>query len=406
MPPDSSDRLRATWGNPVDDGALKQIYACMMKGTGAVGGALMADHHLGYSMPVGGVIAYEDKVSPSGVGYDIACGNKAVRIDLSAHELRPRIAEFMDAIWETISFGIGRRNKEPVDHDLFRDDPAWDIEMAHGFHDLARKQLGTVGGGNHYVDVFSDEEDRVWVGVHFGSRGLGHRIATHFVKLGGGSNDFHAPPVLFDADSHVGQEYIACMKLAGRYAYAGRNWVCDRVCRLLSATVAEEVHNHHNFAWLEKHEGRQLWVVRKGATPAFPGQRGFIGGSMGDISVIVEGLDTEDAALGYHSTVHGAGRVMSRTAAAGRVRWKKPKKRGPVQPVVLKEGKVSREMMESWVREWGVELRGAGTDESPHCYKRLPEVLAHHSGSIRVQHTLRPLGVAMAGPETHDPYRD
>ena len=143
-------------------------------------------------MPVGGVIAYDGKVSPSGVGYDIGCGNKAVRVDLKAGELRSRIAAFMDEIWETISFGIG---------------PAWDLSLARQFHNLARTQLGTVGSGNHYVDVFADEEDRVWIGVHFGSRGLGHRLATHFIRMGGGSNNFHAPPVLFDADSQVGQEY-------------------------------------------------------------------------------------------------------------------------------------------------------------------------------------------------------
>lgn len=392
---DLTDRLRAAWGNPVDDGALKQIHACMEDGSGAVGGALMADHHLGYSMPVGGVVAYDNKVSPSGVGYDIACGNKAVRVDMHVDELRPRIGPFMDDIWNTISFGIGRRNKETVDHPLFEDDPAWDIDVARKFHNLARTQLGTVGAGNHYVDVFADEQQRVWIGVHFGSRGLGHRLATHFMRLGGGRNDFFAPAVLFDADSQVGQEYIACMKLAGRYAYAGRDWVCERVCELLGEPAVEEVHNHHNFAWLEEHDGRSVWVIRKGATPAFPGQRGFVGGSMGDISVIVEGVDTPEAARGYNSTVHGAGRVMSRTAAAGRGRGKN-----------RKPGKISRRMMEDWIAEWGVELRGAGTDESPHCYKRLPDVLEQHADSIRVLHTLTPLGVAMAGPETHDPYRD
>jgi tRNA-splicing ligase RtcB len=390
-----NDLLRAAWGDPVDDGALKQIRACMADGTGAVGGALMADHHLGYSMPVGGVVAYDNKVSPSGVGYDIACGNKAVRLDLAADELRPRIAEFMDEIWHTISFGIGQKNDERVDHPLFDDDPAWEIDVARQFHNLARSQLGTVGSGNHYVDVFADDEGWVWIGVHFGSRGLGHRLATHFMRLGGGRNDFHAPAVLFDADSQVGQEYIACMKLAGRYAYAGRDWVCQRVVGLLGAAVTDEVHNHHNFAWLEEHDGRQVWVVRKGATPAFPGQRGFVGGSMGDISVILEGVDSPEAQAGYYSTVHGAGRVMSRTAAAGRGRGRN-----------RKPGKISRSMMQEWIDEWGVELRGAGTDESPHCYKRLPDVLEQHRDSARVLHRLRPMGVAMAGPDVKDPYRD
>ena len=147
-------------------------------------------------------------------------------------------------------------------------------------------------------------------------------------------------------------------------------------------------------AWLEEHDGQQLWVVRKGATPAFPGQRGFVGGSMGDISVIVESVDSDEAVQGYRSTEHGAGRVMSRMAA-GRGRGKNRKK-----------STISRQMMEDWIRDWSVELRGAGTDESPHCYKRLPDMLVHQEGSIRVQHNLKPLGVAMAGPDTHDPYRD
>jgi tRNA-splicing ligase RtcB len=151
-PTRTTDRLRAAWGDPVDDGALKQIHACMADGTSAVGGVLMADHHLGYSMPVGGVIAYDGKVSPSSVGYDIGCGNKAVRVDLKADDVRPRIAALMDEIWEMISFGIGRRNKEPVSRPLFEDDPAWDLSLARQFHNLARTQLGTVGSGNHYVD--------------------------------------------------------------------------------------------------------------------------------------------------------------------------------------------------------------------------------------------------------------
>ena len=120
---------------------------------------------------------------------------------------------------------------------LFDDDPAWSIDMASGLRSLARGQLGTVGAGNHYVDVFADEVDRVWIGVHFAPRGLGHRLATHFMRLGGGSDDFHAPPVLFDADSRWGGEYRACMELAGRYAYAGRDWVCRRVCEILGSPV-------------------------------------------------------------------------------------------------------------------------------------------------------------------------
>ncbi len=390
------------WGEPLDN-AVRQIVNCARS---AEHTALMADHHLGYSMPIGGVAAYRDAVSPSGVGYDISCGNKAVLLDADPDLVTSEIAAVMDEIWETLSFGIGRKNDEPVEHELFRDDPAWDIEVAGRLKSLAQGQLGTIGSGNHYVDLFLDEERRVWCGVHFGSRGLGHKLATHFIRAGGGREGIDVDPVLLGTGSQLGQEYVACMKLAGRYAYAGRDWVCAKVASLLRCNILDEVHNHHNFAWEEEHFGEELWVVRKGATPAFPGQRGFIGGSMGDISVIVEGVDGEESARSMYSTVHGAGRVMSRTAAAGKRRWKRARRRAGKKQRKAEGGAVSRQMMMEWVSREGVELRGAGTDESPHCYKRLPEVLEYHSAGIRILHTLKPIGVAMAGAEEYDPFRD
>ena len=141
----------------------------------------------------------------------------------------------MDDLWRTLSFGIGRKNREPVEHELFDDDPAWDLPEAAQHRDLARAQLGTIGSGNHYVDLFADEADGVWVGVHFGSRGLGHKLASHFIRAGGGRDGIHVDPVLLATDSDLGQRYLACMQLAGRYAYAGRDWVCARVARLLGA---------------------------------------------------------------------------------------------------------------------------------------------------------------------------
>lgn len=414
------------FGEPIAN-AVEQIVNCRQE---AAHVALMADHHLGYAVPIGGVVAYEGRVSPSGVGYDIACGNKAVLLDAHADDVRRDIGRIMDEVYDCLSFGIGRKNDEDVDHPLFYDDPAWDIEVAAELKDKARAQLGTIGSGNHYVDLFVDERERVWVGVHFGSRGLGHKLATHFVKAGGGQDGIHVAPVLLRDDEPLGQEYIACMELAGRYAYAGRDWVCERIARLLGAAILDEVHNHHNFAWKETHGGQDLWVVRKGATPAFPGQRGFVGGSMGDVSVILEGVDSAESEVALYSTVHGAGRVLSRTAAAGKVRrrwtcprcvWVQPpgthkpddsacpscghvglKKR----PVQVQEGQVTQAMMMEWVRAQGVELRGAGTDEAPHCYKRLPEVLAYHRETVRILHTLTPIGVAMAGANEFDPFKD
>jgi tRNA-splicing ligase RtcB len=383
----------SVWGEVLDD-ALRQMQNCQRK---AARCALMADHHIGYAVPIGGVVAYKDKVSPSGVGFDIACGNKAVRLDIPAEQVRRDIKVIMDDIFSTLSFGIGMKNNERVDHPLFHD-AVWegcDALRKLGLKKLAQEQLGTVGSGNHYIDIFVDEKDRVWVGIHFGSRGFGHRIATYFIKAGGGRDGMHVDPVVLEVRSDLAQEYIVCMKLAGRYAYAGRDWVCDRVARILGANIMEEVHNHHNFAWEETHGGEEFWVVRKGATPAFPGQKGFVGGSMGDEAVIVEGIDSTEARRGMYSTVHGAGRLMSRTAAAGH-------KRGRHRL----GGKITREMMLKWVHEKGVELRGAGTDESPHCYKRLPEVLKHHEKSIRILHTLTPIGVAMAGEWEEDPFKD
>ena len=385
------------WGEPLDN-AVEQMAACAEEAEYV---ALMADHHLGYSVPIGGVLAYDNKVSPSAVGFDIACGNKAVRLDVDAQEVQARIGEIMNEIFAAISFGIGRKNTQLVAADLFAA-AIWDeIPVAGKLKELAESQLGTVGSGNHYVDVFVDGEGKVWLGVHFGSRGLGHKLATHFIKAGGGKDGMHVAPVLFDLDSELGQQYWACMELAGAYAYAGRDWVCDRVAGIIGGTIVDSVHNHHNFAWKERHYDRDLVVIRKGATPCMPGQRSFVGGSMGDISVIISGKESEESASMLYSTVHGAGRVMSLTQAAGRKRWRKGKL------ALQSEGEISRQMMVQWIEEFnGVELRGAGTDESPHVYKRLPEVLEFHCETIEVEHRLMPIGVAMASDDEYDPFRD
>jgi tRNA-splicing ligase RtcB (3'-phosphate/5'-hydroxy nucleic acid ligase) len=377
--------------------------------------ALMADGHLGYVMPIGGVAAYREQVSVVGVGFDIACGNAAIRTDLTLHGrsgLSDRFDALADEIQEVISFGIGRKNRSddaPVDHWLF-ESSSWDAlprQVRESLRQKARAQLGTVGSGNHYVDVFADETDTIWVGVHFGSRGLGHTIASGFLALSQGAQWGVRVPereVLLNLEKPMGQDYWALMSLAGEYAYAGREWVARKVVALLGGREVELVHNHHNFAWREEHDGQRLVVIRKGATPAFPGQRGFVGGSMGDDAVIVQGAvdasgqesSLQRAAL--YSTVHGAGRVMSRSAAAGKVNRR--------TGAVIRPGVVSPRMMEDWVREKGVVLRGGGLDESPHVYRRLPDVLAAQRGTVEVLHTLRPLIVVMAGADQFDPYKD
>jgi tRNA-splicing ligase RtcB (3'-phosphate/5'-hydroxy nucleic acid ligase) len=377
--------------------------------------ALMADGHVGYVMPIGGVAAYRAQVSVVGVGFDIACGNAAIRTDLTrsgSPDLINRLPEIADAIQDDISFGIGRKNRSddaPVDHPLF-ESPAWEALPNHARNELrskARKQLGTVGSGNHYVDVFVDESDAIWVGVHFGSRGLGHTIASGFLAMSQGEKWGTRVPereALLALDKPVGQDYWELMTLAGEYAYAGREWVARKVVSLLGGRELDLVHNHHNFAWREEHDGEEMVVVRKGATPAFPGQTGFVGGSMGDDAVIVRGVHAENDKLvelqrkALFSTVHGAGRVMSRSAAAGKINRRTGK--------VIKPGVVSPRMMEDWVRQKGVILRGGGLDESPHVYRRLPEVLAAQKGTIEILHTLRPLIVVMAGADLFDPYKD
>ena len=374
--------------------------------------ALMADGHLGYVMPIGGVAAYQHQVSVAGVGFDIACGNAAIRTDLQLHDLASRpgglrrhLEQLGDEIQHGIAFGLGGTNPSrdaPSDHPLFAD-PDWEAVPARHrspLREKARKQLGTVGSGNHYVDIFADEAERIWVGVHFGSRGFGHTVASSFLAIGQGAEWGRRVPeaeVILDLDAPAGHDYWRLMNLAGRYAYAGREWAARKAVEIIGGREVELVHNHHNFAWEEEHFGRTFVVVRKGATPAFPGQMGFVGGSMGDNSVILEGAadaasDSTAAALqagALYSTVHGAGRVMSRTAARG----KRHRRTGKV----LKRGKVSRQMMNDWVDRKGVVLRGGGRDESPHVYRRLPDVLAAQGETVRVLHTLRPLVVVMAG---------
>ncbi len=380
-----------------DAATIKQIETCVA--AGGERGVLCADGHKGYAQPIGGVVAYRDKISLSGVGFDIACGNLAILTDARVDHIRPALNSIMDDVVRDISFGVGRSSKTRIDHELF-DDAAWKLKPLRDLKKTAADQLGTVGGGNHYVDIFADEQERIWVGVHFGSRGLGHKTATHFLRAAGGKDGMDVPPTVVSDATELGHDYIAAMTLAGRYAYAGREAVARHVVRgILQARSIEEVHNHHNFAWREEHGGEHYWVVRKGATPAFPGQRGFIGGSMGDDAVIIEGVDSPVSRDALFSTVHGAGRVMSRTAAKGKF-IKIGGKR------VRQEGLVRHDEMMKWIAEKGVVLRGGDLDEAPQAYRRLPDVLAAHAGTIRILHTLRPIGVAMAGKDIVDPYKD
>jgi tRNA-splicing ligase RtcB len=435
---------------PVDDRSLKQLERCMAAGD-AEFGVLCADHHPGYSQPIGGAVAYEGYVSPSGVGYDIGCGNKAVETGLTRTDLDELggVELIMREILKRISFGMGVPARERVDHEVLEKIRTTEFAPQRRLAGLAESQLGTVGSGNHYVNLMEDEDGHVWVGVHFGSRGFGHKTASGFLALAQGlgfderavEGEMDSPPVLLEVGTELADAYIEAMQLAGEYAYAGRDVVVSKVLEILSAEPVHEVHNHHNFAWREEHLGRTYWVIRKGCTPARPGQEGFVGGSMGDDSVILEGVASGEAEESLFSTVHGAGRIMSRTQAAGRVRRRKrwacsvrdcdrvfdidgvssrnaAPKTGvcPDHPGArlmkvwveeqLKPGVVDWPAVQARLREQGIVLIGGGADEAPEVYKRLPEVLDAHAGSIQVKHTLRPLGVAMAGRDIYDPYKD
>jgi len=413
-----------------DEKTLEQMRQYAQK---AKYSALMADNHFGYIAPVGSVAAFDEAVSVAGVGFDIACGNCAIRTNISVEEwsaphMNPGIveSELADYIQNTVSFGIGRKNNAddaPVDHPLFEDDRWLLIQDIHreSLRRKAREQLGTVGSGNHYVDVFAGSDGWVWVGVHFGSRGLGHTIASGFLALSAGEQWGARVPehdALLSLKTGMGRDYWNLMELCGEYAYAGREWVTRKVVQTLGGKETFMVHNHHNFAWRETHFGENLIVVRKGATPAWPDQYGFVGGSMGDDAVILRGADPDDypktgdildvpviasevqieQMSALYSTVHGAGRVMSRTQAAG----KRNRKTGEQKT----EGLVKQSEMDEWLQKKGVILRGGGLDESPQAYRRLSDVLKAQGPTVQVLTTLKPLIVVMAGADVHDPYKD
>ena len=392
----------------IDKGAIEQLYNCLQSPEDI--GVLTADAHYGYAHPIGGAIAYKNHISVAGVGFDIACGNKAVKTPLKASEID--VVKVMDEIFRRISFGIGRVNNEPIDHPVLDEIAHAPFKPQREMIQIASQQLGTVGSGNHFIDLFEDDEGFLWVGVHFGSRGFGHRTTTGFLALGQGlsfkdkpkQTPMNAKPLLFEADSALGQDYIQALDIAGKYAYAGRDIVVDKVLEIIGTTATKEVHNHHNFAWKETHFGKEYWVVRKGCTPAFPGQEGFIGANMRDTSVIVEGVDSELSRKALYSTVHGAGRVLSRTKALGRTRWKR--KGGKRVRTIIAKGLVDFDKVQAELKARNIYLRGAAADEAPECYKNLEEVLAYQGETIKVTHRLHPIGVAMAGEDIHDPYKD
>jgi tRNA-splicing ligase RtcB len=427
-----------------DDATIQQLERCVTAEAGAIG-VLCADGHKGYSMPIGGVVAYRNYVSPSGVGYDIACGNMAVQTNLMASDVPPAdYARLADEIQRRVSFGVGRKNAEPVDSPVFAQIAQSPVAFQRSLLGMAQTQLGTVGSGNHYVDVLEDEAGVLWIGVHFGSRGFGHKTATGFMNIaqgrkwdeGKGEGEMDSPPLLLDIHQPSGADYIAAMQIAGAYAYAGREAVSRRCWRFwagtrrgASITITTSRGRKHTAAT------RSGWSARA-RRQRFPISGAFVGGSMGDISVILRGVESEASKGLLYSTVHGAGRVMSRTQAAGKQKWHKvwacldhrncdgaapiqtPKGADGSNPKCpkcghktqkktwmerLKTGLVDFDAERAKLTERGIVLRGAGADEAPPVYRPLRSVLDAHAGTIDVVHTLTPRIVVMAGGDEFDP---
>jgi tRNA-splicing ligase RtcB (3'-phosphate/5'-hydroxy nucleic acid ligase) len=390
------------WGEGLESEAVKQMAnACALPV--AVAGALMPDAHVGYGLPIGGVLATDNAVIPYAVGVDIACRMKLTVYDRKANTLggqRDRLANILE---NETRFGMGcsfqqRRDHEVMDHD-------WSVSpVTHRLRDKAWSQLGTSGSGNHFVEFGAftvDEEQARSLGPgglapgeylallsHSGSRGTGAQVCDVYSKRAMARHE-HLPKELkhlawLSLDDADGQEYWAAMNLMGRYAAANHALIHHHIARKLGADVILDIENHHNFAWKETHEvggaTRAVIVHRKGATPAGAGVLGIIPGSMASPGYVVRGKGSVES---LQSASHGAGRVMSRTKAMQSFTWSSVKKQ---------------------LAAAGVELLSAGLDESPGVYKDIHAVMAAQTDLVEVLGRFDPKLVKMcpAGDRAED----
>ncbi|GMU82681.1 MAG: RNA-splicing ligase RtcB [Planctomycetota bacterium] len=381
----------AAWGEEIDDAAHQQMRnACKLPVS--VAAALMPDAHVGYGLPIGGVLATEGAVIPYAVGVDIACRVKMTVFDLPPKALQGEADRFANILERETKFGVGGgwRGGDRPTHDVLDED--WSVARRAGVEkDHAWSQLGTSGSGNHFVEfgevTFGENaagvEPGSYVAVvsHSGSRGSGAKICDYYSRL---ARDLH--PGLPHDLSHlawlpldgVGAEYWAAMELMGKYAHANHDVIHRKISRALGAKVVYGIENHHNFAWKEMHGGREVIVHRKGATPAGRGVYGYIPGSMIAPGYIVEGLG-EPSSL--DSASHGAGRRLSRTKARESIRWSH---------------------LKAVLAEHDVTLLSAGLDESPHAYKDIEEVMDAQAALVRRVAKFQPRIVKMA-PEGERP---
>jgi len=376
------------WGTDIDGGAIDQMNnACSLPI--AVKGALMPDAHVGYGLPIGGVLATDQTVIPYAVGVDIACRMMLSVVDMPVRVLdsdsdRDRLIAVLER--ET-RFGIGAKFRNRRDHVVMAQD--WDISpVTQKMKPKAHDQLGTSGSGNHFVEygVFHLDDDELGLKAgdylailsHSGSRGVGAQVANYYSKMAMAQHQdlsqAHKHLAWLSLNHDTGREYWAAMELMGDYASANHHLIHQHMLRGLGIVPLLQIENHHNYAWKEVHEGRELIVHRKGATPAGKDVVGIIPGSMASPGFIVRGRAEPDSLA---SAAHGAGRVMSRNQAKKQFEW------AQVEPI-LKQKKIT--------------LLSAGLDELPFVYKDIHEVMRAQTDLVEVVARFDPRIVKMAPP--------
>ena len=372
----------------IETGAKVQMNIAM-KLPVSVAGALMPDAHQGYGLPIGGVLATNNAVIPYGVGVDIGCRMALSIFDLPASFLEENLMTLKDIILRNSKFGAGNGylRHERVDHAVLDNELFTENSFLSALKDKAWTQLGSSGGGNHFVEfgiVEFEERDEVlnidsgaYLGLltHSGSRGMGTTIAAHYTKLAKSlcKLPYQAENLAYlDLDSHEGQEYWLAMNLAGDYASACHEVIHEKITLALGAELLAKVENHHNFAWKETWHGQEVIVHRKGATPAAKGVMGIIPGSMATPGFLVRGKGESNA---IQSASHGAGRLMSRTQAIKTL---------------------SSHDLHSMLKDKGIMLLGAGMDEAPMAYKDIHTVMASQKDLVDVVAKFSPKIVRMA----------